>query len=186
MAERRQIVLGDRASSDRLPEWASMGVVIIEWLRARGLWAEAADRLKIQREGGYAGIDALVFLTYYFTSGLSLGVKEFSERARGHHTRLAAIGGRHRLPTQASMSRILASVEVNHAQEFGDWLLRETPGIAAVLQHPSVLTRDAVGEGWRGEGCRRDDPMGPAVHRRRGGERPCVLLAECRRGRKEP
>ena len=148
MAERRRVVVGEQRSRDRLPQWASTGVVIIEWLRRRGLWQELTDRLKIQREGGYAGIDAFVFLIYYFTCGLTLGVKEFSERAREHSLRLAAIGGRLRIPTQASMSRLLASVESLPLSSFGAWLLIEMPGIDAVLRHPSVLTRDAVGEGW--------------------------------------
>ena len=134
--------------SERLPDWASTGVLIIEWLQRQGLWAEVADRLKVQREGGYAGIDAFVFLAYYFTSGLDVGVKEFSEQAREDHKQLAAVGGRKRLPTQSSMSRILSAAETEHVREFGSWLLREVPGMIDVLQHSSVLTRDAVGEGW--------------------------------------
>lgn len=148
MAEQRRVVFGNRAGSDRLPDWASTGVFIIEWLHRQGLWTEATDRLKVQREGGYAGIDAFVFLTYYFTSGFDVGVKEFSERSREHHRQLAAVGGRQRLPTQSSMSRILAAVETERAREFGCWLLREAPGMLDVLQHPSVLTRDAMGDGW--------------------------------------
>jgi hypothetical protein len=46
------------------------------------------------------------------------------------------------------MSRILAAVDTETAQTFGRWLLRQAPTIATVLQHPSVLTRDAMGEGW--------------------------------------
>ena len=148
MAERRRVVFGKRVPSNRLPDWASTGVVILEWLRRQGLLQEVTDGLKIQREGGYAGIDAFVFLTYYFTSGLDMGIKEFSEQAREHHKQLAAIGERKRLPTQSSMSRILAAVEAERAQEFGSWLLRDAADIAPVLQHPSVLTRDALGEGW--------------------------------------
>ena len=117
-------------------------------MRQRGLWGEAADRLRIQREGGYTGIDALMSFIYYFAAGLDVGVKEFSDRAREHHGQLAAVGQRCRLPTQSSMSRILAAVEAERAREFGSWLLLEAPDVAAVLQHPSVLTRDAVGEGW--------------------------------------
>ena len=46
------------------------------------------------------------------------------------------------------MSRILAAAETERVREFGSWLLREAPGVLDVLQHPSVLTRDALGEGW--------------------------------------
>ncbi|OGV74741.1 MAG: hypothetical protein A3K18_15135 [Lentisphaerae bacterium RIFOXYA12_64_32] len=131
-----------------MPDWANDGVFIIEWLRQQGLWAEAAERLQIQREGGYAGIDALMFLSYFFGSRTPIGIKEFSDRARDYHEQLAAVGGRHWLPTQSSMSRILAAVEAESAREFGSWLLLHAPGIVSVLQHPSVLARDAVGAGW--------------------------------------
>jgi len=148
VAGKRQVVFGEVMASDRLPDWASGGTVLIEWLQRQDLWKEAATRLKIQREGGYAGIDAFLFFLYYFGSGLQIGVKKFSERARVHHGQLAAVGDRKRLATQASMSRILGAVEAEHVQEFGSWLLRTAPDIGPVLSHPSVLTRDAVGEGW--------------------------------------
>lgn len=148
MTQKRRVVFGNRTPSDRLPDWASTGVFVIEWLQKEGLWREISERLQVQREGGYAGIDAFVFLTYYFTSGLDIGVKEFSEQAREDHKQLAAVGGRKRLPTQSSMSRILSAAETERVREFASWLLREAPGMIDVLQHPSVLTRDAVGEGW--------------------------------------
>jgi len=148
MTDHRRVVLKPRTAGDRLPEWASGGVVILEWLRQQGRWEEAADLLRVQREGGYAGLDALLFLIYYFASGLRVGVKEFSDRAREQHQRLAAVGGRRRLPTQSSMSRLLTAVEPNTARIFGNWLLRRGPGISSVLNHPSVLTRDATGAGW--------------------------------------
>ena len=148
MPEERRVVFGARGKSDRVPEWANQGVFIIEWLRQQGLWAEATQRLKVQREGGYAGIDALMFLTYFFGSGLHIGIKEFSERARECHEQLAAVGERHWLPTQSSMSRLLDDVEYGPAREFGSWLLLQVPGLVSVLQHPTVLTRDAAGKGW--------------------------------------
>ena len=148
MSERQRVVYEERSNSARVPDWASAGVVLIEWLRGQGLWGPLTERLKIQREGGYPGIDAFVFLIYLFTSGLSLGVKEFSERARKYQGQLAVVGERARLPTQASMSRILAAVSPEMLKEFGPWLLREAAGTRAVLNHPSVLTRDAEGAGW--------------------------------------
>lgn len=147
MTKHRRIVK-PRVVGDRLPEWTSGGVVILEWLRLQGLWEEAKGLLKVQREGGYVGVDALLFLIYYFASGLRVGVKEFSNRTREQQGRLAAVVGRRRLPTQASMSRLLTAVEPETVRSFGNWLLRQAPGIATVLQHPSVLTRDALGEGW--------------------------------------
>ncbi|MCP5069364.1 MAG: hypothetical protein GY946_22595 [bacterium] len=148
MAEERRVVFGDAERTYRLPDWANDGAVLVEWMREHRAWPRAMERLKIQREGGYAGIDGFLFLIYFFTSGLRLGLKEFSERARGHHAQLAAIGGRLRLPTQSSLSRVLSAVEPDRVREFSSWLLREAPGIVDVLHHPSVLTRDAQSQGW--------------------------------------
>lgn len=148
MSERRNVVFEESIESARVPEWAGAGVVLLEWLERRNLLVQLAERLKIQREGGYAGIDAFVFLIYLFTSGLHLGLKEFSDRVRKSQGQLAAVGERERLPTQASMSRMLASVAPEMLKEFGPWLLREAVDVTAVLKHPSVLTRDAQGAGW--------------------------------------
>jgi hypothetical protein len=148
MSEQRRVVFHKAVSTDRMPDWSTGGVAVIEWMQQRGLWHQLGERLKIQREGGYVGIDAFQFLLYFFCSDLGLGLKEFSERARERHVQLAAVGSRRRLPTQSSMSRILSAVETERVRDFGSWLLLEAPGVKDVLQHPSVLTRDALSEGW--------------------------------------
>lgn len=148
MAETRRVVFGDAPTSDRLPDWARNGAVTIEQMRAAGTWEEAQRRLTIQREGGYAGIDALQFLLYFFGSELTVGFKELSDRARRCNVELAAIGGRRRLPTQSSMSRLLSAVRSEDSQEFGMWLIQQAPELHEVLSHPAVLTRDAAGAGW--------------------------------------
>lgn len=148
MAENRRVVFGDAPSTERLPDWSRDGALTIEGMRASGAWNEAQERLQIQREGGYAGIDALQFLIYFFGAGLGIGVKELSQRARPYHKEMAAIGGRRRLPTQSSMSRLLSAAQAEDVREFGAWLLREAPGLQTVLNHPSALTRDALGAGW--------------------------------------
>ena len=147
MPQEHRLVFGEKETTDRLPEWASKGAFMIEWLQGRGLWDEAAERLKIQREGGYAGIDMFLFLLYYFGSKLKTGLKEFSHQTRQQELGLAAIGNRKRMPTQASVSRCLKAVEEEHAYKFGEWLLREAVDMKMVLNHPSVLTYDALGEG---------------------------------------
>jgi hypothetical protein len=148
MTENRSVVFDAAGPSERLPDWARDGFVAIEWLREQGLWEQIVERLKIQREGGYVGIDAFQFLLYFFGAKLKVGLKEFSDLARDHRRQLAAVGGRKRFPTQASMSRILSDVEEEGVRDFGNWLLRQVPQIGEVLGHPSVLTRDALGEGW--------------------------------------
>ncbi len=148
MAHHRRVVLENRVPSDRIPEWATSGVLLIEWLERQGTWSEMTDRARIQREGGYAGIDAVLFLLYFFMAEAPGGLKEFSSRARRYHQQLAAVAGRQRLPTQSSISRILGAADADWVQEFGNWLLREAPSTRELLRHPAVRTRDAQGESW--------------------------------------
>ncbi len=148
MPEGRRVVFTGDVDSDRLPDWASEGTILIEWLQQQGLWEKAGERLQVQREGGYCGWDGLLFLIYFFTCGLRVGFKEFGERARPHRKQLAAVGGRKTLPSPSSMSRLLSAVRDEDTRAFGPWLLLEAPDVAHVLQHPSVLTRDAQGNGW--------------------------------------
>lgn len=148
MPEGRRVVFTRDVNPDRLPEWASEGAILIEWLQQQGFWEKAGERLQVQREGGYCGWDALLFLIYFFTCGLHVGFKEFGERARRHRKQLAAVGGRKTLPSPSSMSRLLSAVRSEDTCAFGPWLLLDAPDVAHVLQHPSVLTRDARGDGW--------------------------------------
>ena len=59
MTQRRKAVFDKERCPDRLPDFANGGVVVLEWMLRRGIWQEAAKRLKVQREGGYCGIDIL-------------------------------------------------------------------------------------------------------------------------------
>jgi hypothetical protein len=64
MTEQRRAVRQRRVVGDRLPDSASSGVVILEWLRQQNHWEEAIERLRIEREAGDAGVDALIFVLY--------------------------------------------------------------------------------------------------------------------------
>jgi hypothetical protein len=148
MTYHREVVVKRRGPGARLPEWATAGAEVVHWLTERGLWEAAGERLKVQREGGYAGIDAVLVLLAYFAADLHVGVKEFLEQLGPQRALLAAVGGRCHLPTQSSMSRLLRAVDEETAADFGDWLLQQAPGVEAVLHHPSVMHHDAMGVGW--------------------------------------
>jgi hypothetical protein len=148
MPEGRRVVFDQDVNLDRLPEWSNEGAIVIEWLQQNGMWQESGERLQLQREGGYCGQDALLFLLYFFASGLPIGFKNFAERSRPYKSRLAAVGGRKLLPSASAMSRLLSAVRPGDLRSFGEWLLLDAPDMAGVLQHPSVLTRDAEGNGW--------------------------------------
>ena len=149
MARSNGAVIGSRKeNADRLPDWASEGSLLVEWMRRRGVVGEIGERLRIQREGGYAGVDLLLFLLFFLTSQVGGGIKGFGERAARFRERLGALGGRRRIPTPASVSRILAAAEGTHSDVLSEWLLFEGCDAAPILGHAAVMTRDANGEGW--------------------------------------
>ena len=145
---RRTVINEKKATTDRLPEWANEGAVLVEWLHERGLLDRVAQRLQIQREGGYVGLDLVVFLVFFLTSKLCGGIKGFGKRVRPFQRQLAAMAGRKSVPAPPSVSRILGAVDDAHGEALGGWLLIEACEAATVLRHPSVRTRDATGREW--------------------------------------
>ncbi|MCP3984439.1 MAG: hypothetical protein GY723_08615, partial [bacterium] len=135
--------------SARLPDWATPGVTMVLDLERRGQLDPLTERARIRREGGYAGFDVVLFFVFFFAGGVSKGVRTYWEDdARSFGVQLAAIGGRKRLASPASLSRALSAVEFEDTRTLGPWLLREVAGIEAVMQHPAAMTWDAVGLPW--------------------------------------
>lgn len=137
-----------KTATTRLPDWASEGAVVVEWLHAHGVLDGIGERLRIQREGGYVGLDLVLFLLFFLTQKLDGGIKGFGERARPHTRQLGALGDRRRLPAPPSVSRILAATASEHTETLSEWLLLEACSGATLLAHPSVAALDAVGKGW--------------------------------------
>jgi len=148
MTEDVDIITAEAVQRQELPEWLNTGVALLLHLSDTTRLKMIAQRLRVQREGGYSGIDAFVFLLLFFGSGKELSISEFSRRVGNHGEKLAAIADRKSLPQQSSMSRILASVKQEVVRELAPWLLWECTGASTVLQHPAMQTTDANGEGW--------------------------------------
>ncbi len=148
MAYTRQHVLEPMPRSDRLPDWASEGAVLIERLHQDGLLDRIAERLRIVRPGGYVGFDVFIFFLLYFTSSLKIGLKAFAERVMKHRTGLAALAGRASLPSSSAISRALRAVQTQELRPQINWLLVEATGAVDLLGRPSVMTYDCTGQAW--------------------------------------
>lgn len=131
-----------------LPEWLRVGVGLLLRLVRRGVWQELAERLRVQRSGGYVGIDAVLFLLLFFAAGPTAGLKAFAVRAGPFGDVLAALGKRRSLPTQAAISRLLDAMELQHVRAVGRWMLWEATEAASVAEHTAMQTFDARGDGW--------------------------------------
>lgn len=136
------------ADASRLPDALVEGAALLLDLRRRGVVDDVARRLKIRRQGGFCGLDVWLTLMLYMTTGADVGVRKFWDVVRPHVPALAALAGRRRLPSPASLSRALDAVEPGLLREQASWLLCGVPGLDAVLRHPSVQTYDARGDGW--------------------------------------
>lgn len=148
MPKKTVIVTQTKRRETRLPDMFSEGAVLVHYLAERRFFEAVKDKLKVDRSGGYAGVDAVLLLVYYFAACMQVGLSKFDEFVGDHRCRLAALGERRSLPTQSSASRLLGDMEQDGVRAFGGWLLQEATEIEEVLRHPSVLSLDALGRPW--------------------------------------
>jgi hypothetical protein len=134
----------------RVPDALTEGATWLMLLGSRGVVEAVGKRLHIRRQGGFSGLDVLLGLLVFFTTGAVDGLRPFWERHGSHLKRIAALAGRRGLPSPASLSRALGSVEVELLRGDGtaDWLLAGACGVDSLLGHPAVQSYDAVGLGW--------------------------------------
>jgi hypothetical protein len=148
MARRAPIVTFTAADPDQLPQSVSEGVALLVSLAHRGMIEAIADKVRIRRQGGYAGIDVVLVLLLYFASGQKVGMRTLWKRIGAFRTRLAAVAGRKSLPSPSSVNRALEAVTDELLRPIAPWLLAEAAGIDALLRHPCVQTYDRCGRGW--------------------------------------
>lgn len=148
MMEDIEVVITTARARTILPECLGVGVGLMLQLVERGVWKELADRLRVQRSGGYVGIDAVLFLLLFFSAGPRWGLKAFGRRVGPLGAALAGLGGRKSLPTQSAMSRLLGAMEQQHVRAVGPWMLWDATDAAGVAGHAAMQTFDANGEGW--------------------------------------
>lgn len=147
MARCVETVTWNEKDRSRLPEVVVPGVLLLRRLQERGQLEELSDRARIRRQGGFAGVDIVVFLLLYFASGSGWSLGKFWQRMEPFRHRVAALAGRSTIPSRSAVSRALSRAETSLVREQSRWLLHELPGIDAVLQSPHVLTYDARGVG---------------------------------------
>jgi hypothetical protein len=148
MQPKRKEVTWNKADHDRIPDVFSEGAALLLDLERRGILESLGQKARIRRQGGYSGFDIVLLLELYFAAGIPVGLRKFWERAHPVARKLAALAGRKRLPSPASVSRALGAVEPELLRPTSEWLLSEGAGIDAVLSHPSVQTYDGRGQGW--------------------------------------
>lgn len=127
-------------------------VVACAHLRAEGILDAIEQQFRLDR-GGYQFIDAVLAGLAFFSaqptySGLRGMLDEVNDR--GWSQALAAAGGRDRLCSQASMSRVLDDVPDEMACRFIEQLLGEWTPAAGFSDYEAVVWRDCTGQPWHG------------------------------------
>jgi hypothetical protein len=148
MPRYRKTVTWTKPDPSRLPDWSAPGVALLADLERRGMLESLTEQVQIRRQGGFIGIDVLLFLLLFFSSRCGMGRKAFWADLRPHQQQLAALAGRQCLPSSTSVSRALDAACSETLRPLYPWLLVEVAGALDVLRHPSVVTRDARGEAW--------------------------------------
>lgn len=106
----------------RIPDALIEGTALLMDLRRRGVVDAAGRRLRIRRQGGYCALDVFLLLLLFFTTGASRGVRKFWEILGRCVRQVASVAGRRCLPSPASLSRALDSVEVELVRKESMWL----------------------------------------------------------------
>lgn len=142
-------VLKQGADKLRLPPSFAEGALLLLGLASREMLAEVAQRVRVERQGGYSGLDAVVYLILYFASTPKRGLRAMWGAVGEAGQRLGALVGRDRVMSRSALSRLLRGVEVDEVNQFARWLLLEASGVMAVLREEVAQTVDARGAARR-------------------------------------
>jgi hypothetical protein len=133
----------------RIPDALLQGATMFIELQQRGLLDEIAQRLHIERQGGYVGLDAYLMLLLFVAAGPTASIKDlWQDLVRPHNLQLAALAGRRSLPSASSMTRLLQAVRFDTLRPVEDWLLTGLCDADTLLKHPCVMATDALGAHW--------------------------------------
>ena len=140
----------DTVDASRIPDILTEGAALLVDLLQRGVIAAVGERLRIRRQGGYSALDVWLLLWLFYTAGAkNKGVRPFWRVLGPCVKRVAALAGRRSLPSPASLSRALDSVELELLRPTSSWLLTGIAEVDEVMRHPVAKSYDAKGEAWQ-------------------------------------
>ena len=89
---RRVVTLTKKKATNQLPEFLTERAILVESLEAQGYIRQIADRLRVRREGGYHGVDIVVFLILLFAARLRVSIMDFGEMTHAHRPSARRLG----------------------------------------------------------------------------------------------
>lgn len=149
MSGSRRVVSVKRVrSAGELPSGFGESAMVVQWLQDRGYWDELKTKLQARRQGGFVGVDVLLFLLLFFATGVHRSLKRFGQWTTPYRKELAGLGGRKAFATPSSVSRYLSAIQFADVRALTQWLLVEACDATALLQHPAVATYDTEDVAW--------------------------------------
>ena len=131
-----------------LPDWTHQYILLWQFICTSSVIQRWESTIRLERHSGYSSRDVLAFFVAYYCSGFKRGIKHFAHKTRHYGPQLAAIAGRARWPTQASISRSLSSITSSQAEACVQLLLGKYSNSHLLSQHESTVYRDNTGEAW--------------------------------------
>ncbi len=129
----------------RVPSIFLEGALMLQRLATRGVLQDIAERVRVRRQGGFCGVDGLVFLVLYFTGCAGQKLRAVDGMCEDAKVRLGDLAARDRVMYQSSLSRLLAAVDKGEASTFIHWLLLEASGVKVALQSAIAQVVDVQG-----------------------------------------
>lgn len=133
------------AQKDRVPEALSEGVTMVLRLVACGTMTQIEEHVKVQRQGGYSGVDAVLYMVLFFTAMPVGGVRGLWRLCSGVCERVGALAGRSALMSSSAWSRMFTTLRMDEVRAISRRLLVELSGVVEVMRHSAVQFTDGLG-----------------------------------------
>jgi hypothetical protein len=131
-----------------LPSGFNCAERVVSHCKESGLFAELKEIFRLDRCKGSQGIDLFVFVVTFFAVGqLRGGFRKFADTKRVEGGKIAAVGGRDGMMSQAAVSRALSAVNMPLARKLSS-VLTASLARPELFAHPAVQNMDALGEPW--------------------------------------
>ena len=141
------VTFRERQTAD-LPDVFSEFVVLWKWLESENVAAEVPKHFWLDRERGCSGLDLFAMLLAMWTSEANTQ-RRLERFSKGFERELAAVIGQEKWPSQSALSRGLASITPQQADDFSRWLLLEALPVTELERDASCYHIDSLGERWR-------------------------------------
>ena len=131
-----------------IPDHCLPGALLLERLRRGGVLDRFAWNLKLNRQGGYQGLEAFVIFLLFFSATQPGTLTDFYNSIRPFRMKLAALAELQSLPSRSALSRLLGGISKEEAEHCSHWLLNQASDVIPLLSSLSALHRDGAGQTW--------------------------------------